>query len=103
MPSSCYGRRSGNREAVYLFYKKICSNSDPKKVCCSRNSLSPQFLSLEAGAVTADGEVLADAIEKRLSTGRAFATPEWIAEQGLALGRQLAPQKPGRKPKQSVS
>ena len=58
---------------------------------------------LETGAVTPDGEVLADAIERRLSTGRALATPEWIAEQGLALARQLAPQKPGRKPKQSVS
>lgn len=56
---------------------------------------------LEAGEVTAAGEDVAIAIEARLNTGRPLATAEWIAEQEARLGRNLAPQKPGRKPKQA--
>ena len=57
---------------------------------------------LEAGDLAPDGELLAEAIESRLNTGRPLAASEWIAEQELATGRQLAVQKAGRKPKQSA-
>lgn len=61
------------------------------------NMLSPEFP--EAGELDADGEAVAEAVEKHLNTGRPLAAPEWIAMQEQALNRQLAPHKPGPKPK----
>jgi len=45
------------------------------------------------------GEALAATIEARLRTGRPLAAREWIAAQERQLARQLAPRKPGPKPK----
>jgi putative transposase len=47
------------------------------------------------------GEAAADAIEARLRTGRPLGPEEWIEAQEKALGRTLAPQKRGPKPKKS--
>jgi len=54
---------------------------------------------LEAGDLDPDGEAAAEAIEARLRTGRPLAAAEWIEQQEAALGRNLAPRKPGRKAK----
>lgn len=58
---------------------------------------------LEAGDMAAEGEVVAAAIETRLNTGRPLAAPEWIADYEIVTGRNLAPQRPGRKPKSEIS
>lgn len=52
---------------------------------------------LAAGDLAPDGEAVAEAVEARLRTGRPLAEAEWIAEHEAALGRPLAPRKPGRK------
>lgn len=49
---------------------------------------------LEAG-----GPVEGGAIEARLRTGRPLADAEWIAAMETRMGRQLAPGRPGPKPK----
>ncbi len=54
---------------------------------------------IEAGELDADGEAVAEAVEKHLNTGRPLAAPEWITMQEQALNRLLAPQKPGPKPR----
>ena len=54
----------------------------------------------ELGKAGPEGEALAEAIEARLRTGRPLGTDEWLARQEAALGRALAPQKRGPKPKQ---
>ena len=46
-----------------------------------------------------EGEAVTEAIESRLRTGRPLAEADWIAEQEARLGRKLAPQKPGPKPR----
>ena len=53
---------------------------------------------LEASALGAAGEVVAEAIEARLRTGRPLAAADWIAAQEAALARPLAAQRAGRKP-----
>jgi putative transposase len=57
---------------------------------------------LEAGDIGTGGEAVAEAIEARLRTGRPLAADEWIAAQETALGRPLAPRKPGRKLRRNV-
>lgn len=52
---------------------------------------------LEAGGLTAEGEVLAGEIEARLRTGRPLAAPEWIAQYEGELGRTMQPAKRGPK------
>jgi len=52
---------------------------------------------LEAGDLGPEGEAVAEAIEARLRTGRPLAEVEWVAAQEGALGRPLAPRRPGRK------
>ena len=47
------------------------------------------------------GEVAANAIEARLSTGRPLAAAAWIAEQEKAQGRTMARGKPG--PKRTIT
>lgn len=54
---------------------------------------------VEAGDLDSEGEAVAEAIEARLRTGRPLADAEWIAGHETALGRPLAPRKPGRKAK----
>ncbi|MBO9601070.1 MAG: transposase [Novosphingobium sp.] len=54
---------------------------------------------LEAGDVGAEGEAVAEAIEKRLSTGRPFAEAEWIAAVEKSSGRSLALGRRGPKPR----
>lgn len=54
---------------------------------------------LEAGAVGAEGENVAEAIEARLRTGRPLAAEEWIEQQEKATGRILRRQRPGPKRK----
>ena len=66
-----------------------------------RNWKAMLRLGLEASDVGAEGQAIADAIEARLSTGRPLAAPEWIEKYEAALGRSLAPQKPGPKPRSS--
>jgi hypothetical protein len=44
-------------------------------------------------------EAQAATIERRLRTGRPLAEAEWSAGHEAALGRPLAPRKPGRKPR----
>lgn len=56
----------------------------------------------EAGGLDADGEVLAEALEARLRTGRPLAAEAWIAQQERAIGRKLAPAKRGPKPKSEI-
>jgi len=58
---------------------------------------------LEASEVGAEGEAAAEAIEARLRTGRPLAAEAWIARQEAALGRPLAPRKPGRKGKAAAA
>ncbi len=57
---------------------------------------------LEAGSLTESEAAMALTIETRLNTGRPLAAPAWIADQELSLGRNLAPQRPGPKPKSQV-
>ena len=45
------------------------------------------------------GWAMAEAIEARLRTGRPLAPDEWISRHEADLGRPLAPQKRGPKPK----
>ena len=54
---------------------------------------------LEAGDAGAEGEAVAEAIEKRLGTGRPLAGAEWIAAAERSSGRSLTPGTRGRKPK----
>jgi len=56
-------------------------------------------LGLEAGELAQAGQLIAEAIEALLSTGRPLAAADWIVQQEIALERPLAPQKPGPKPK----
>ena len=56
----------------------------------------------ELGDADAKGEALAERIEARLRTGRPLAAEQWIAAHEQSLGRPLAPQKRGPKPKQSA-
>jgi putative transposase len=51
---------------------------------------------LEAGDLGRDGEAAAAAIEAALRTGRPVADADWIRDHEAALGRPLAPRKPGR-------
>ena len=53
----------------------------------------------ELGEAGPAAEALAETIEARLRTGRPLGTEEWLARQEAALGRALAPQKRGPKPK----
>lgn len=55
----------------------------------------------ELGDADAAGQAMAQAIEARLRTGRPLGVEEWVAQQEKALGRALAPQKRGPKPKQA--
>ena len=55
----------------------------------------------ELGDADGDGEALAEAIEARLRTGRPLGTEEWLERQEAALGRPLAPQRRGPKPKRA--
>ena len=57
---------------------------------------------VEAGELTEEGEAVAESIEKRLNTGRPLAAPEWIAAQEVTIGRPLAPQKPGPRPRNGI-
>jgi putative transposase len=52
---------------------------------------------LEAGALDAEGEAVAEAIEARLGTGRPLGTSAWIAAQETASGRALGLGKRGPK------
>jgi len=52
---------------------------------------------LAAGDLAPDGEAAAQDIEAHLRTGRPLAEAEWIAGHEAALGRPLAPRRPGRK------
>jgi putative transposase len=58
---------------------------------------------LRHGAELADAcqeaESMAEKIEARLGTGRPLAAAEWIERQEVELGRVMAPQKRGPKPK----
>lgn len=58
---------------------------------------------LEAGDLGPEGEVVAEAIETRLRTGRPLAAEAWIAEQEATLDRKLAPARRGRKPKTAMA
>lgn len=53
----------------------------------------------ELGDAGEAGEAMAEAIEARLRTGRPLAPDEWISRHEADLGRPLAPQKRGPKPK----
>jgi putative transposase len=54
---------------------------------------------LEAGDLGAEGQAVADEIERKLRTGRPLATEDWIAQQEATLARKLAPARRGPKPK----
>ena len=56
---------------------------------------------LAAGDPGPDGEAVAAGIEARLRTGRALADADWVAEQEQRLARQIAPQRPGPKPRRT--
>ena len=53
----------------------------------------------ELGDANTAAELLAEAIEARLRTGRPLAPDEWIDRQEATLGRALKPRKPGPKRK----
>jgi putative transposase len=58
---------------------------------------------LKVGLEAADELANVAAIEARSRTGRPLADPEWIAEAEAAMGRKMAPGKPGPKTKVRAS
>ena len=57
----------------------------------------------ELGDAGLAAEAMADEIEARLRTGRPLGADAWVKEQAEALGRPLAPQKRGPKPRRAAN
>jgi putative transposase len=80
------------------------ARGDPLTDCAALNAHVPNWRAMlrhgaELGDAGDEAEALTEAIEARLRTGRPLAAKEWVAQQEAALGRPLAPQKRGPKPK----
>jgi hypothetical protein len=78
------------------------SGDDPPTDLSALAGLMPNWRAmlrygLDAGGLDAAGEVVAEAIEARLRTGRLLGSKEWIAEQERTLARRLTPAKRGPK------